>query len=61
LGFSKDTLKELYKLISGWVTQEQIKNERAKGKFGGEDIIVEMDESCFFGRKNNKGRILKQI
>jgi len=61
LGIKKETLQKLYKMLSGWVIQEQIKDENMKGKFGGEDIIIEMDESCFLGRKNNKGRLLKQI
>jgi len=31
------------------------------GKFGEKGNIIEIDESCFFKRKNNKGRIQKQV
>ena len=61
LGVSKLSMRRLYQMISNWVIEEQINDERKKGKFGGENAIIEMDESCFFGRKNNKGRVLKQI
>jgi len=48
-------------MLSGWVIKEQINDENIKAKFGGENVIVEMDESYFFGRKNNKGRILNKF
>jgi len=61
LGLSKVTIRELSKLLNSWIVEHQLQVERNVGKFGGERKIVELDESCFFKRKNNKGRIQKQI
>lgn len=61
LGIKTETMRNLYQTLNSWIVQEQINDELTRGKFGGEDKIVEMDESCFRGRKNNKGRLLNQI
>ena len=61
LGFSPATARNIANFLTNWIVKHQNMTEMEKGKFGGPDQIVEMDESCFFSRKNNKGRVTKQI
>ena len=61
LGLNPRTIRRLADYLSSCIIKHQINDEESLGKFGGKDVIIEMDESCFFKRKNNKGRIQKQI
>jgi len=47
-------------MVSEWLIEEQISSENSM-QFGGENTIIELDESCFFKRKSNKGRARKNI
>ena len=48
-------------IISEWIVHYYNFEMEFKGKLGSNSSIVEVDESCFFRRKANKGRLLKQI
>ncbi len=61
LGLSLATVRNLANVLSSWIASFQIADEEAEGKFGGKGIVVEIDESCFFRRKHEKGRLQKQI
>ena len=54
-------IRRLSNRLSEIIIRRQIEEENQKGLLGGKDKVVEMDESCFFKRKNNAGRIQKQI
>ena len=60
LGLSLSTIKRLSGMVSEWLIEEQISSENSM-QFGGENTIIELDESCFFKRKSNKGRARKNI
>ena len=47
LGLSFNTIKRLAKMISEWIIEEQLALENHM-QFGGENLIIELDESCFF-------------
>jgi len=58
LGISLKQVREISRILNDWIVKSQTNEEALKG---GKGKIVEFDESCFFGRKNHKGRVLKQI
>ena len=61
LGLNFETIRSISHLITQWIVENQKLEEIFQGKLGGKDEIVEIDESCFFRRKYNKGRMLKQV
>lgn len=61
LKISLPTIKRISDLLSRWIVTYQLLDETFRGKLGGKNKIVEIDESCFFKRKFNKGRLLNQI
>lgn len=61
LGLNFDTLRQVSDLLNQWIVENKKIEEVFQGKFGGKNEIVEIDESCFFRRKFNKGRLLKQV
>ena len=61
LKLSLKTIRRISALLSEWIVSYQRIDEVFKGKMGGKGKIVEVDESCFFKRKYNKGRLLKQV
>ena len=61
LGISLKTIHKLSMMLSSWIINKQLKIENDIGQFGGPKSIVEIDESCFFKRKDNKGRLQKQL
>ena len=61
LKLSLTTIRKISSLLSEWIVSFHRIDEVFKGKLGGKKKIVEVDESCFFKRKYNKGRELEQI
>jgi len=45
-------------MLSQWIVRRQTESENSI-KCGGANAIIELDESCFFKRKSNKGQALK--
>ena len=48
LGLSLKTIRNISNPVSTWIVRSQIYYDLVKGKFGGKNFIIEMDESCFF-------------
>jgi len=61
LGLSLKTIRRLSDFLSSCLVKCQIEEDDKIGQFGGKERVIEMDESCFFKRKNNKGRIQSQV
>lgn len=61
LGLTPKMVAALVNYLSNWVVNHQIHNDTAQGPLGGPNRIVEIDESCFFKRKNNQGRVTNPI
>ena len=59
LSFS--TIGKISELLTKWIVNDEILDETFRGKLDGKNKIVEIDESCFFKRKYNRGRLLGQI
>ena len=53
-------IERLSETLSQWIIQQQEVKENSM-KFGGQNTLIELDESCFFKGKNYKGRLLKNI
>ena len=54
LGLSLKTIRNISNLLSTWIVRSQIYYDLVKGKFGGKNSIIEMDESCFLKEKTTK-------
>ena len=61
LNLGYKTIRDIANVISEWIVHYYNFEMEFKGKLGSNSSIVEVDESCFFRRKANKGRLLKQI
>jgi len=61
LGIGVNTIRKLSNLLTEWIVKDYELELDYKGQFGSKNSIVEIDESCFFRRKFNKGRYLKQV
>lgn len=61
LGLNFKTIRSISALLTQWVVSYQKLDELFRGKIGGKTKIVELDESCFFKRKSNKGRVMEQV
>lgn len=55
LSLSLSTIKRLSNFISSWIVEEQ-KTFENKTQYGGENSIIELDESCFFKRKRSRDK-----
>jgi len=60
-GFSLKTLHKLSIILSSWIIDKQLNIGNDIGQFGESNSIVEIDESCFFKRKANKGRLQEPL
>lgn len=58
LGISRKTISRYKKLLKRMMER---KFDEANWKIGGENVIVEIDESLFGKRKNHKGRIVEGV
>ena len=61
LGIGFKTIHNLLSLLNDWILKQYLLEMNSQNKLGSYRSIVEFDESCFFKRKNNKGRILNNI
>jgi len=61
LGIGFKTIHNLSSLLNDWILKQYLLEMNSQNKFGSYGSIVEFDESCFFKRKNNKGRVLNNI
>ena len=47
------SIRLLSNYLNSCIVKEQLEEEQRLGQFGGHGQVVEIDESCFFKRKNN--------
>jgi len=61
LGLSYKCIRDIGTILGNWIAKKQLDEDNSIIKFGGCNSIIEIDESCFFKRKYNRGRMLDQV
>jgi len=60
LSISLKQIREIARILNGWIIKFQKNEQSLKGKLDGKERFSNL-QIFFFGRKNHKGRTLKQI
>ena len=60
-GLTFAQIRKMANFLGNWIVDFVDNDDNAMGQLGGIGMTVEIDESCFFKRKNNMGRILRQV